>query len=109
MESKFLKNLLADSQGIKEKRAITLASEAGKAKLRIISDLEDNISEKEFELDKLNDLSPGTTVDLKYREDFKPKEWAAQTHTLEMEISILNMELNIANTSYKTHFGDEEA
>ncbi len=105
--SKFLKNLLADSQGIKEGRAKTLAAQAKKAKLKIISDLEDSISEKTFLLDKLNDLSPGTSVDLKYREDFVPKEWANSTHELELEITVLQMEMEVATNSFNNHFSEE--
>jgi len=105
METPFYLNLVQDNTAIKKGRAKTLANQAMRAKAQILTTCINNLEQAKFKLEKLNDLSPDTSVSLKYRDDFDPDKWAAETHEVEMEIGVLQMEYEIAVTSYEKHFG----
>jgi len=104
--NKFLKNLTQDNSKLKESRAKMLATQAGRAKKKIVTDLQDELDSKEYALERLNDLSPTNTQDLKYRDDFDPDKWANETFSLEKEINIITMELGLAISSYNDLFNE---
>jgi hypothetical protein len=105
---KFLKNLTASNKQLKNDRASMLLAQTKREKLRIIEELKDTAMNKQYKLTRLYDLSPKTSTDLAYREDFDPKEWAKQTSDLEIEIDVLSMKISTLQSSYDEWFTDEE-
>ena len=104
--NKFLSNLTKDNKSLKESRATMLATQAQRAKKKIVDNLQDELEQKEYSLERLNDLSPSNTTSLKYRDDFDPEKWANDTFGLEKEINIIGLELTIAKKSYDENFGE---
>lgn len=105
---KFLKNLTASNKQLKNDRASMLLAQTKREKLRILEELKDTAMNKQYKLTRLYDLSPKTSIDLAYREDFDPKEWAKQTSDLEIEIDVVSMKTSTLQLSYNEWFTDEE-
>lgn len=103
--SKFKQNLVASNSDIKQIRAEAITTQAERAKKRIYENLEDRLINVQTEKVKLNDLSPTSTTDLTYREDFNAEEWAARLHELDLLEHSLKLEMEIALKSYEEWFG----
>jgi len=106
--NKFELNLMSSNEGIKKTRGKTLANQAERAKRKVIESVQEEIEQKEFELERLNDLSPKQTTDLAYRDDFNPQNWAERTSELEVKIYTLKIRLNILEKSYDKWFKKQE-
>jgi Rad3-related DNA helicase len=106
--NKFLSNLTKDNKSLKESRATMLATQAERAKKKIVDTLQDELDQQEYNLERLNDLSPASTTSLKYRDDFNPTKWAEDTFELEKTINLIQMELEIAKFSFDTNFSHNE-
>lgn len=106
--SKFLNNLIKSNDGIKQARATALSKQTERAVRRIYEDLEEKLEDINTSISRLVDLSPKTSVDLAYRDDFDAKKWAEELHELNKKKYNLQIEIKVAKEVYFEWFSDHE-
>jgi len=105
VSSKFVERLTASNESIKDNRARIIASSASTAQQAIIQKLIERKNKLELELENLYDLSPGTTVSLKFAENFDATKWAEAIQNAKIQLANLSIELKIANDTNEEWFG----
>ena len=105
----FKKNITANSDSVKGKRADLLASATERQQRNLISELEQKIDDHEMKLQQLTDIAPENTYSLKPGGDnFDPNKWVREQHQIVLELYALNVELEIANKVYGKWFEEDK-
>lgn len=107
--NKFINNLTASNDSIKETRASRLAKSAKMSQEKLVRDLESEILSMETQYEDLTDMSPTNKYDLKFNDsDFDADRWAETIQRIKVDISLKKQELRIAQETMQEWFGEEE-
>jgi hypothetical protein len=90
-------------------RASQINVQAKIAQETIVQNLKNQIAGVEIEIQNLTDFAPETTQSLRPGcKDWNPTKWAANLQDAKTRLYELNIELKIAENTYKEFFGDDE-
>lgn len=106
---KFL-NLMSqnDSRTLKA-RASQLDVQANIAYTNIVQNLKNEIANVEIQIQNLTDFAPDSTQSLRPgTTNWDPQKWAQSLQAAKTRLYELNIELKIAENTYKEFFGEDE-
>lgn len=90
-------------------RASQINTQARIAQETIVQNLKNEIAEVEIEIQNLTDFAPDTTQSLRPGvKGWNPTKWASDLQDAKTRLYELNVELKIAENTFKEFFGDEE-
>jgi hypothetical protein len=106
--NKFLSQLTNSSDKVIQTRANHLSQLAKLEQENLINGLSNRLLTKKFELEKLNDMNPETSVSLRPGgENFNPQAWVSTNQRMKLEIIDLEVELATAKDTYTEFFAEE--
>lgn len=107
--NKFEKNLVRDSQGIKEQRARILGEESRIEHEEIVREINKRKRDLEVQLLNLVDLSPENTYSLRPGGDkYNPKQWAREKQDIGVALLNIEVELKVANATTLEWFTESD-
>lgn len=107
--NKFKKLLSQENGGVYERRVDALATQAEIAQQAIVNKLKQEKSKLEIELINLTDLSPETSDSLRPgSKNWNAQEWAKNIQRVKQELHTVNIQLEIAEETYKEYFTNVE-
>jgi hypothetical protein len=105
---KFVANLSASGNNIRQDRAAALAQQVEIEQDTLVNSLRMDLLRKEAELNSLADLGPSTTYDLRVGgKEFNPKAWVTAVQACKVELLNIRVQLELAEETRKVWFTDE--
>ena len=109
--NKFAQILTKTHKGILESRATNLAAQAQLEQEALVSAKKRRYLQLDQDFNSLTDLSPDSTTSLKpggTGKDFNAAVWVEKLHNLQVERLEAKIELEVAENTYATWFGEKE-
>ena len=108
--SKFAKTLTQSNKAIKAARANIIAASAEESQNDIVRVLRKEKRDLEFRLLNLTDVAPDSELSLRVvKADFNPTKLFSEIQEVKVNLATKNVELNLAEETYKEWFADEKA
>lgn len=107
--NKFTKLISDNGSNTLARRAGSIATAAQIAQQNIVNQLKQKKCELELKVANLTDLAPESTDSLRPGDkDWDAKEWAIELQETKQELYDLNIQLTIAEETYKEYFEDDK-
>lgn len=105
----FLKNMSQNDSKALVSRARQINTQAKIAQETILAKLKNEKATLELKLQDLTDFAPETTQSLRPGiVNWNPEKWAKELHEVKLKLYENSVELQIAESTMKEFFGDEE-
>lgn len=105
---KFLKMMSQNDSNALRQRASQLNTQAEIAQKEVINSLKNEKAMLEIEIQNMTDFAPETTQSLRPGvKGWNPTKWAKDLQAAKTKLYEVEVELKIANSTYKEFFGDE--
>lgn len=106
--NKFTKLISDNNSSTLTRRAGSIATAAQIAQQNIVNQLKQRKCELELKVANLTDLAPESTDSLRPGDkDWDAKKWAIELQETNQELYDLNIQLTIAENTYKEYFEDD--
>jgi len=106
---KFLKMMSQADNNTLKSRANAINQQADIAQTNVINGLKQRKAEIEIQIQSLTDFAPDNTQSLRPgMANWNPSKWAKDLHNAKVELYELELQLKIAEETYKEFFGEEE-
>ena len=106
---KFLQMMSQNDSKALVARAGQINVQAKIAQQNIVQKLKNDIAEVEIEIQNLTDFAPDTTQSLRPGvKGWNPAKWASELQEAKTRLYELNVELKIAENTFKEFFGDDD-
>lgn len=107
MSNKFIKSLTGSDSSIKEQRAILIGAQAENAQATLLINLRKEVSGLQLQIDKMSDLGPEATTDLRVGKEFNADTWVRDLQNLKISLLNRQVELETAEATYDEWFAAE--
>ncbi len=105
MQNKFQKNLTKDNKNIKADRAAIISKSTSYAQESLLRGLQKQENDLETKLLNLSDLSPDSAYSLHpTKGNFNAEQWVADIHKTELDLSLVRIELAVAQATWDKWF-----
>lgn len=106
--NKFTRLISDNNSSTLTRRASSIATAAQIAQQNIVNQLKQRKCELELKIANLTDLAPESTDSLRPGDkDWDAKKWAIELQETKQELYDLNVQLDIAEETYKEYFEDD--
>ena len=106
--NKFTRLISDNNSSTLTRRAGSIATAAQIAQQNIVNQLKQRKCELELKIANLTDLAPESTDSLRPGDkDWDAKKWAIELQETKQELYDLNVQLDIAEETYKEYFEDD--
>lgn len=106
--NKFAQLLTASNKDIKEMRAKMISEDVHDAQSELSRELKKRKRDLEKRLMSLRDMNRDSEFSLKVvKDNFKAEEWVKEIQSIKLELANLEVEIEIAQTTYNEYFGEE--
>lgn len=106
--NKFTRLISDNNSSTLTRRAGSIATAAQIAQQNIVNQLKQRKCELELKIANLTDLAPESTDSLRPGDkDWNAKKWAIELQETKQELYDLNVQLTIAEETYKEYFEDD--